>query len=111
MRCGYPDPAADLRLAYGSAGECQRLTRFFTDPLAAVRPRYARCGLVDASDPVRGDVGLMIIPQDGQLRPIGGLCLGLIDGGMLWAAKSETGVAVIAAPKVLAVWSVGYVDP
>lgn len=111
VRCGHPDPAADIRMAYGSAGECQRLTRFFTAPLDAVGPRYARCGLVRTDAPVRGDVALMQAHIEGHLRPVGGLCLGPIEGRVLWAAKSETGVAVIAPPQILASWSVGYVDP
>ena len=39
------DPGASLRFAYGTAGELQRLTGFFTDPLGVVTPLMEAAGL------------------------------------------------------------------
>lgn len=98
------DPAADIRLTYGSAGEAQRAWVFFTRPLEAVSPRMERAGLVPASSPVAGDVGILLLPVDGMLRPHGGLCL-----GRQWAVKMVDGAIIVGMPaKVLAAWQVGY---
>ncbi len=96
------DPAADLRLTYGSAGECQRVTRFFTDPMACIGPRMEACGLQRTEAPVQGDVALLMVPNMGVVRPHGGLCLG--DG--YWGLKVSEGAIVIAKPKVAAAWKV-----
>lgn len=101
------DPAEDLRLTYASMAECQRVTRFFTDPLGVVAPRMARVGLDRASVPVPGDVGLVMIPGDGAPLPHGAMCL-----GETWAVKLQSGaVAAFRPAKLLAAWGVGYAHP
>lgn len=101
------DPGASLRLAYGTAGELQRLTGFFTDPLAATTPLMAAAGLDETPTPGRGDVGLLMYLTDaGSARPHMALCL-----GAHWAVKAEAGVTTYQPGKVLRAWAVGYVDP
>jgi hypothetical protein len=74
------DPAEGLRLTYGSAAECQRVTGFFTDPVGVIGPRLAGCGLHLTDKPKRGDVGVMALEIGG--RPFGAICL---DGEVLVA--------------------------
>ena len=98
------DPAADIRLTYGSAGEAQRAFGFFTRPLEVMAPRMAAAGLAIAPAPVAGDVGFLLLPVDGMMRAHGGLCL-----GRQWAVKMVDGSVNSGEPaKVLAAWSVGY---
>lgn len=102
------DPAADLRLTYGSMGECQRVTGFFTDPIACIGPRMAAVGLERTDQPRPGDVGILLVPiSPHAARPHAALCL-----GDKWAAKSIEGAVLAALPqKILAAWSVGYAHP
>lgn len=101
------DPAEGLRMTYGSPGECERVTRFFSDPVGLVGPRLARAGLVPTEAPVRGDVGLVRLFARGALRPHGAVCI-----GKAWAAKGEQGVTSfrIAEGQLIAAWAVGYRD-
>lgn len=100
------DPAADLRMTYGTAGECQRVTRFFTDPVGVIAPRMAAAGLPITAEPVRGDVGvLMQVTEGGVIRPHAGLCM-----GKNWAVLGVAGVEVGTPAKVVAAWAVGYHD-
>lgn len=99
------DPAADLRLTYGTAGECQRVTRFFTQPLDCVGPRIVAAGGVPVTVPAPGAVGIVLqVIGAGQTRPFGAVHA----GRGRWAAKAEQGVWVSEAVKVLAAWDVGY---
>lgn len=102
------DPAEDLRLTYGTAGECQQVTRFFTDPIGCIGPRMEAAGLPRTSAPVAGDVGILLMPVSGaSARPYGALCL-----GRTWAAKMiEGGIHAGPPLKLLAAWSVGYAHP
>ena len=101
------DPGASLRFAYGTAGELQRLTGFFTDPLGVVTPLMVAAGLLKTDAPSRGDVGMLLRPRaPGNATPHAALCLGDV-----WAVKSETGVTAYRPTKILRAWSVGYVDP
>lgn len=101
------DPGAHLRLTYGSAGELQRLTGFFTDPEGVIAPLLKAAGIGDATAPVRGDIGLLAHETAaGSLRPHMGLCLGEV-----WAVKAEVGVTAYRPSNVLRTWAVGYVDP
>lgn len=97
------DPAADLRLTYGSAGECQRVTGFFTRPLDVIGPRMAAAGLLPTAAPVAGDVAVVLQIVAGLSRPHGALCL-----GTQWAVKGEDGVTAFTPQKILAAWGVGY---
>lgn len=101
------DPAADLRLTYATAGECQRVTGFFTDPVGVVAPRMSKAGLAVTAMPVRGDVGLLMqVTGPTQARPHGAICL----GQGFWAVKSEAGVTAYRPDKIIMAWSVGYQD-
>lgn len=108
LRMRGVDPAADLRLTYGTMGECQRVTGFFTDPMPVIAPRMDRAGLSRTDAPVPGDVGLLLLPDGrGAARPYGGLCL-----GKQWASKMIEGGVLSNVPfKILAAWSVGYENP
>ncbi|MBZ4023244.1 hypothetical protein CKO11_12325 [Rhodobacter sp. TJ_12] len=100
------DPAEDIRHTYATAGEAQRAWRFFTDPLASVAPRMARCGLRRTTAPVAGDVGLIFVMEQGGPRPHGALFL-----GDKWAVKTQDhGVLGITRPKVIAAWETGYCE-
>lgn len=98
------DPVADLRFTYDSAGSCQRQTRFFTDPVAAVA-RFAEdiCGFQRVEEPSKGDVGVLRVPVDGKMQPVGGLFT-----GHSWAVKAPMGASTIQPHEVLAIWGVGY---
>ena len=105
--CGV-DPAADVRGTYESAAECQRVTRFFTDPIGAVSPHLERAGLEIAPQPRAGDVGVILLPLDGRsVAPHMAVCL-----GRKWAFKSvDGGVTSVIPYKVAAAWGVGYENP
>lgn len=96
------DPMHDLRLTYGSAGECQRVTRFFTDPLGAVVPRMSACGLTQTATPLRGDVGLVLVGLTGSVQPHLALCI----DARLWGIKVEGGAMAVQPIKVLVAWTV-----
>lgn len=101
LRMTGADPAADLRLTYGSAGEAQRAWRLLTDPLAAMAPRMDRCGLRMTTGPVPGDVGIIVTP--GEAYPHGALCF-----GKKWAVFGPVGVLWVERPKIIAAWGTGY---
>lgn len=98
------DPMADLRLAYSSPAECQRLTGFLHDPLAAVSPRFEAAGLTLGNELRPGDVGILR-RRDDPRWPVGGLWL-----GEAWGCKGPDGTTTLAPAmvEVLAFWSVGY---
>lgn len=96
------DPAADVRLTYGTAGECQRVTGFFTDPVTVEGSRVERCGGRRVSEACPGCIG--VVTQAGTARPHGAVFVG--DG--LWAAKGEGGLHIAKPLAVLAIWDVGY---
>lgn len=102
------DPAEDVRLTYETGAECQRVWRFFTEPLLAVAPRMEKAGLSRTARPVPGDVGIILVQTDpGVSRPHGALFL-----GRNWAVKCADGsVCALAAPKIIAAWEVGYAHP
>lgn len=105
--CGI-DPAAAVRLTYESAAECQRVTRFFTDPVGSVSPHLERAGLRRTDSPVPGDIGVILLRSEpGVARPHMSLCL-----GETWAFKESCGAVTAATPgKIAAAWSVGYAHP
>lgn len=101
------DPAEDLRLTYASLSECQRVTRFFTDPVGLLSPRLERAGLARTASPVPGDVGVVLIPFEGRPMPHGALCL-----GSRWAVKTVSGAVHAGEPlKLIAAWGVAYAHP
>lgn len=92
------DPMAGLRLTYGSAGECERVTRFFSAPVALFASRLEPM-LARTDSPRRGDVAVLR-GLDG--RPCGGLCL-----GAHWGSFFESGGAMAWRPPVIeAAWRV-----
>lgn len=98
------DPMAGLRLTYGTAGECQRVTGFFTDPMGVMGRVAEAAGLQRRLGlPQMGDIGLLLsITGPGRTTPHGGLFL-----GTSWACKAEAGLTTLETPgKVLAVWGV-----
>jgi hypothetical protein len=97
------DPAAEYRLTYGTAGECQRVTRFYTEPVALFDRLLAPHGIAQTAAPVAGDIGIVLLPMDGRMRPHGALCL-----GNKWAAKSEHGILAAMPPQVVQAWGVNY---
>lgn len=102
------DPAADLRGTYRTEGDCQIVTGFFSDPIGCIAPRMEAAGLKRTARPVKGDVGILLMPVSRTVaRPYGAMCL-----GDRWAAKMLDGRVHAAPPfKILAAWSVGYEDP
>ncbi len=104
--CTGIDPAGDLRLTYSSRGECQRVTRFFTDPLGVTtKGMEQRAGLPRTDNPVTGDVAVVRIELDGRIAPVGAICLGLHG----WAFMAEAGITIRGqVNEVLRAWSVGY---
>lgn len=108
LRMRGVDPAADVRLTYESAAECQRVTRFFTDPVGAVGPCLDRAGLARTGQPRPGDVGvILLLTERGVARPHMALCL-----GRTWALKDQSGAVNAVVPlKIAAAWEVGYEAP
>ncbi|MGY9046057.1 hypothetical protein P775_14280 [Puniceibacterium antarcticum] len=103
------DPARDLRMTYDSAGSCQRETGFLRDPLRiTTQCMEGIAGLARTAAPVAGDVGVIKILLEGQVRPVAALCLGPAG----WAVKSiQRGTTTLAPSHVIGVmraWSVGY---
>jgi hypothetical protein len=97
------DPAADLRMTYGTQGECQRVTGFFTDPLAVVRPRMEALGFAEVPRAQVGDVGLLLqVVAPSVTRPFGAICL-----GQQWVTLSDQGLELMVPQKVIAVWGIG----
>lgn len=100
------DPVADLRYSYDSPSSCQRVTGFFSDPVATVA-RFAEgnAGLERrAGEPVKGDVGVLKIGT-GRMEVAGGLFT-----GKSWAVKAPHGATTLRPLEVLAVWDSRYVD-
>ncbi|OWU78044.1 hypothetical protein ATO3_02605 [Marinibacterium profundimaris] len=98
------DPAAHLRGLYETPADCERLTRFLSDPVAALdRCGQTIGGLPRVAAPARGDVGVYLRP--GSRWPFGGLWT-----GTQWASKGRDGVTFTAPGRVrvLAAWGVGY---
>lgn len=98
------DPAAHLRGMYSTPGECERETRFLSDPVGCM----ARCadsigGLPMVAVPARGDVG--VYRRHGERWPYGGIWT-----GSLWASKGKDGVTFLKPAQVspLACWGLGY---
>lgn len=92
------DPADDIRLTYGTAGECQRATRFFTDPLACVAPRLLFLPVTDA--PAAGDA---VLCTSGA-RPFMGLSTGTFVGAFL--ETGQTAIMHLSTVKLLRAWEV-----
>lgn len=105
LRVRGVDPAAGIRMTYDSAAECQRVTRFFTDPVGAVAPYFERAGIQRTDDPRPGDVGIiLLLTERGVARPHMALCL-----GRSWALKDQSGAVNAGEPlKVAAAWGIGY---
>lgn len=102
--CGH-DPMADLRGRYNSFASCERLTGFSTDPMWVILPRMVGLDAVDLADIGRGDIGLVLLPFGGVLRPHGAIAL----GSGQWAMRGLSGVSVCQPSKVAAAWRVGLV--
>lgn len=100
------DPVEDIRGQYNSVMSCQRLTGFFTDPVAVFQKFADRASLEKCAGPARrGDVGVLLHVSEGKLQPVGGLCL-----GKSWAIKAPTGATTLRPMKVLAAWDARYVE-
>lgn len=97
------DPAADLRLTYSTAGECQRVTRFFTDPVGLFDRCLTPIGIGRTEAAAVGDIGIVTMSIEGRPRPYGAICL-----GSKWAVKAEEGVTAATVGQVLQAWGVGY---
>jgi hypothetical protein len=99
------DPAENFRGTYQTAGECQRVHRFFTDPVGAIAPHLSSVGIERTDNPKPGDVGIVLTPPDGgAARPHMALFV-----GSFWALKAQTGEVITFKPfKIIATWSVGY---
>lgn len=98
------DPMADLRGRYHSLASCQRLTRFLTDPVAAIGDRLGHLPQTSAAALQRGDVGIVLTLAGGEQRFHGGICL----GAGKWLLRDLAGVAMITPRKVIAGWSTGF---
>lgn len=85
------------RPRYRSALEAQRILRQHGGFQAYCELVFARFGLAVTETPVRGDIGLVDIPDTGLTAC---LCL-----GSSWAARGEGSFTLVQAPAVIA-WSV-----
>lgn len=103
------DPAAHLRHTYSDAGSCQRVTGWFTDPVAlvescldTVRGPDLPCPRVKA--PAPGDIAVIDIPLGGRLQPVGALWTGSV-----WGVKAQGGAGTIHrhGARLRAAWGVG----
>lgn len=105
LRCGA-DPAAHLRHAYSTPGELQRLTGWYTDPvaviescLATVRSDAFTCPRVTIPEP--GDIAVIEQPGAGRDRAAGAIWT-----GSAWGIKGDGGQGTLhpAAVSALAIW-------
>lgn len=98
------DPAAEVRMTYTDAAECQKATGFLRDPVGTLDRFAGLAGLSRADRPARGDVAVIRRHHDPRW-PVGALWL-----GECWACKGPDGVTTLrpALAQVLAVWGVGY---
>jgi len=100
---GY-DPAEHLRFTYDSASSCQRHTRFFTNPVSVVASMAEDvCNFSRTDSFVKGDVGILYLPVDKKMTPVGGIFT-----GKSWAVKAPDGVTTLQPHEIKAVWGVGY---
>ena len=93
---GHPDPAAPYRGRYRTALGRQRLIRKSGGLAALMSEGAARAGLIETTNPVRGDVGLIV--AHGQT--VAAICL-----GERWAIKGD-GLVVAPAERLLMAWRV-----
>lgn len=98
------DPAEHLRFTYDSASSCQRYTKFFTDPVSVVSSMAEGiCNFSRTPKPVKGDVGVLYLPVEKKMSPVGGIFT-----GKSWAVKAPGGVTTLQPYEIKAIWSVGY---
>lgn len=84
-KTGKPDPAAHLRGSYYEAG----------DLLPLMRGVATKAGLVEASEPQRGDVGMV---------RVGHRVMGSIYSGTRWMVLSEQGIGGVRGADLIVVW-------
>ena len=92
------DPGAMFRGRYHSQAGARRLMAPYGGLEGLARTFFAQAGLQATTEPVRGDVGL-VVDQAGHHALA--LCL----GAGRWAGKARRGI-VVEAFRVLAAWSV-----
>lgn len=108
LRVRGVDPAADLRRTYATPGECERVTRYFSDPLGVTSRAFEGvAGLAPTTAPQMGDVGVVLGRTERGIEAVGALCLG---PGRGWVNKQPHGMQEFEPVQVLKAWSVGY-DP
>lgn len=100
------DPAKQLRGQYHDAQSCQRLCKWFTDPVSVISNCLDTVGgrpFVDA--PERGDVGVITVASEGRTMPAGAVWL-----GDCWGCKGPHGATTISGQSAnhLAIWGIGY---
>lgn len=96
------DPFAKDRMTYDSFASCQRVTKFFSDPVGVLEDRFAVLGGLDqVYRPAPGDIA--VLDMAGQRHPVGGLWL-----GQCWAIKAPEGATTVVPEAVtpLAIWRV-----
>lgn len=97
------NPAIDLKYTYSSRGECQRFTRFFSDPVGVVSGIMRDFETVN--EPKSGDVAVVEVnSEDGKM------VIGAIWAKTCWVFKSEEGVITLNKKfcRPLKIWRVGY---
>lgn len=90
------DPASEWRGRCANARDAARIMRDGGGVLALARQGCAAAGLAETSDPLPGDVGVVLSPNGEAMA---------IRTRIGWAVKSERGVAVAPFP-LLAAWRV-----
>lgn len=105
------DLTADLRLTYDDGPSAQRVTRFFTHPLAVARAYVEdRAGCAPVAVPVRGDIAIFKLwnPARGGPLPVAGIC---IEPGH-FACRGDPGASAplhaVRPERLLCAWGVGY---
>ncbi|PWE48489.1 hypothetical protein DEM26_18245 [Thioclava sp. NG1] len=98
------DLGAKWRMTYSSAGECQRITGYFTDPVGFMDAQVEPLGLERTDAPQPGDIAVCNVPF--TKHPVGGVKV----ADNAWLFKGEEGTTTLHSKLVgvLAAWSVGY---
>lgn len=104
--CHGIDIAAQFRGRYFDAASCERVTGWFSDPVAAMTSAFEPLGgLAQVDTPQPGDVGILPLPSDTRILPVAGVFL-----GSCWGVKGPSGATTIGPrlARPVAIFEVGH---
>jgi hypothetical protein len=96
------DPVPEWRGAYRTEADKHALIEREGGLPAFINRLADAVGAKPTDSPAMGDIG--IIDHNGV--PYGAICTGTAGPAKCWAVRSETGIAFVTAPTVIAAWSI-----